>query len=212
MGGRWFRQRVAAGILLMALAAGCGGTMPSDADTSSCTGDETYFPRGTFPKDYPGADEKRRQWYSATLARLNEPSLSCGADPAETYRLIWLHSLAHPVVIRITRTGEEAELDAFQLSGVGAGDPGVLLYRAQRRLSAVDWGRLRTALEQSHFWSLDTSGNMYGVHGEQWIVEGRRNGSYHIVDRWSPPRGTYRDLGVVFFDLAEWQRPDSTWR
>jgi hypothetical protein len=34
------------------------------------------------------------------------------------------------------------------------------------------------------------------VDGAQWIIEGVRNGSYHIVDRWSPTNGEIRALGL----------------
>lgn len=195
------------------LLAGCTTPKPAKPEQpppEQCTGAQTYFPAGTFPADYPGSDRLRRQWYSTVLARLNEPSLSCATGNFASYRLIWLNSLAGPVVIRITRQDRNVTLEAFQLSGLGAGDPGSLLYHVHKRLSVVDWGLLQGALARSDFHDLPTSGNMYGLHGEQWIVEGRDAAGYHIVDRWSPPAGSYRDLGVFFFDLAGWQRPYSS--
>jgi hypothetical protein len=175
-----------------------------------CEGDERFFPKGTFPVDYPASDEMRRQWYSATLSHLDEPSLFCDKLSGETYRLIWLHSYTHPVVIRITRHNNQIIANAFQLSGLGRGDPGVLLYHVQKQLTVTEWEQLKAGLQHSNFWSLPTSGNMYGAHGEQWIIEGRRGDEYHIVDRWTPSAGSYRDLGVLFFDLVGWQRPYSS--
>ena len=35
-----------------------------------------------------------------------------------------------------------------------------------------------------------------GVDGAQWIIEGVRNGTYHVVDRWSPREGQVRALGL----------------
>jgi hypothetical protein len=198
-----------AAVLLMLAVSACA-TPQTIPPQPACDGEAYYFPRGIFPEGYPASDAKRRLWYSASLARIREPSLSCGNREGEAYRLIWLHDFAHPVVIRITSRDRQVEAEAFQLSGTGKGDPGVSLYRVHKRLSTEDWGRLQTALRRSRFWFLPTSGNMYGHHGEQWIVEGRRRDAYHIVDRWSPPAGAYRDLGVVFFDLVHWQRPDSS--
>jgi hypothetical protein len=42
------------------------------------------------------------------------------------------------------------------------------------------------------------------VDGAQWIIEGARNGTYHIVDRWSPEDGEIRALGLLILnDLAK---------
>lgn len=196
--------------ILLALMLSAAATDQPRPAPSACSGDQYYFPAGTFPAAYPASDVQRRRWYSSYLARLHEPSLSCGKVSEETYRLTWLHTFAHPVVIRISRRDSQVKVDAFQLSGSGRGDPGLVLYQTHKRLSMLEWGLLQARLRDSTFWSLPTSGNMYGVHGEQWILEGRRNDTYHIVDRWTPAAGPYRDLGVFIFDLVGWQRPDSS--
>jgi len=196
--------------ILLVLALSPSATAQPRQVISACSGDQYYFPAGTFPAAYPAADLQRRRWYSSYLARLHEPSLACGNGSEETYRLTWLHTSAHPVVIRITQRDRQVEADAFQLSGSGGGDPGLVLYQTHKQLSMKEWGLLQAKLRNSTFWSLPTSGNMYGVHGEQWILEGRRNDTYHIVDRWTPPAGPYRDLGAFIFDLVGWQRPDSS--
>lgn len=201
----WVVPAVLVGLMLSASA-----TDQPRPVISACSGDQYYFPAGTFPAAYPALDVQRRRWYSSYLARLHEPSLSCGKGSEETYRLTWLHTSAHPVVIRITRRDSQVEADAFQLSGSGGGDPGLVLYQTHKLLSVMDWELLQAKLRNSTFWSLPTSGNMYGVHGEQWILEGRRNDTYHIVDRWTPPAGPYRDLGAFIFDLVGWRRPDSS--
>jgi hypothetical protein len=207
-GRRGRRAPLAAVAGLLMLLSGCGH-QPGPA-ASTCAGDEFYFPPATFPTAYPGSDLLRRRWYSSSLQRLGEPSLSCGAGAAETYRFIWLHQFAQPVVIRVSRRGSRIEADAFQLSGEGGADPGWLSYQAHRQLSATDWTALQARLRDAHFWSLPTSGNLYAAHGEQWILEGRRDGSYHVVDRWTPAAGAYRELGVWFFDAVGWERPHSS--
>ena len=104
--------------------------------------------------------------------------------------------------------GEGATLAAAQLSGWGWAEPGEPLARSLQRLTAEDWQRLRKALQRADFWHLPTSGTLYGVHGGQWVIEGQRGGHYHLVDRWSPAAGEFRELGELFFDLAGWLRPE----
>jgi hypothetical protein len=189
--------------LVLALP-GCQSRPPS----AVCSGSNYYFPIDSFPRHYPASDEERRLWYSMPLARIGEPSLSCGhAAEAQSYRLLWLNSQGHPVVIRITRTGNVIMLYAFQLSGWGGTDPGSLTGYTHRRLDNGDWIRLQTALKNAEFWRLPTSGNLYGSHGGQWVIEGNDRGRYHLVDRWSPAAGPYRALGDLFFELSGWIKP-----
>ncbi|KZX58643.1 hypothetical protein A3710_20280 [Stutzerimonas frequens] len=189
--------------LLLAAAHGQAAAAPP-----ACTGADFYFPPGSFPRHYPASDEERRRWYAEPLARLGEPSLSCGHSPdLQSYRLLWLNGLAHPVTIRITRSAGAVMLHAFQLSGWGRADPGKLAAYSHRRLAEADWNRLQAALAAADFWRLPTSGNLYGIHGGQWVIEGNDQGRYHLVDRWSPASGTYRTLGDLFFELADWARP-----
>ena len=55
-----------------------------------------------------------------------------------------------------------------------------------------------------NFWKLPSIQEDRGVDGAQWIIEGARNGTYHIVDRWSPEDGEIRALGLLMLnDLAK---------
>jgi hypothetical protein len=61
------------------------------------------------------------------------------------------------------------------------------------------------ALSKTSFWNMPTrpSKTSLGLDGSQWIVEGRSgSGKYHLVDRWTPRQGAYRDAGLVFLTLA----------
>jgi hypothetical protein len=40
-------------------------------------------------------------------------------------------------------------------------------------------------LHEADFWSLPTAKFVYGHDGEEWLLEGKRNDKYHVVDRWS---------------------------
>jgi hypothetical protein len=47
-----------------------------------------------------------------------------------------------------------------------------------------------------------------GLDGAQWIIEGRRAAQYHVVDRWTPKKGSYRDAGLHFLQLSGLSVPE----
>jgi hypothetical protein len=62
-------------------------------------------------------------------------------------------------------------------------------------------------VDEVKYWSLPTrepaDPNTAAVDGAEWVLEGVRNGTYKIVDRWSPENGPIRDLGLTMtIDLA----------
>ena len=58
-------------------------------------------------------------------------------------------------------------------------------------------------LEGVQFWKMATkSDDPPGFDGDQWIVEARRDGRYHIVDRWTGRDHGLESVGRHFLDLA----------
>src|SRR5438477_7376415 len=49
------------------------------------------------------------------------------------------------------------------------------------------------ALDRFSFWQAPTQEERSGADGARWILEGRSANRYHVVDRWSPPPGPFRD-------------------
>jgi hypothetical protein len=72
-------------------------------------------------------------------------------------------------------------------------------------------------IERLNFWTLSPFENPpseIGPNGErmvtvqfdgaQWIVEGVKGGTYHVVDRWTPKNGPVREIGLMMLeDLAK---------
>ena len=44
--------------------------------------------------------------------------------------------------------------------------------------------------------------NVYQWDGAQWVLEGTRNGRYHVVDRWSPTGTEYEQLCKFLMELS----------
>jgi hypothetical protein len=58
-------------------------------------------------------------------------------------------------------------------------------------------------LDDSCYWQLATQDDsMDGNDGARWILEGVKGGRYHIVDRWTPQNGSYRELCLYALKLS----------
>lgn len=195
------------------LIAACIGQHPTvDALSPSVArpvcpkgGGNYYFPAGVFRYEPGASDAFKQNWYSEFLGVMQEPSLSCGqANVDSVYRFLWLRTSARPISVRISRSVDVVALEAVELSGKGGYEPGTVLRRVRRTLSDTDWEKLETALTRAGFAKLPTvDPSRIGADGAQWTVEGRQKDWYHVVDRWSPNDGPYKELGLLFLQLAE---------
>ena len=165
--------------------------------------DDFFFP--------PRVLEAERAWYSKHLKAMGEPSLSCGVGSGtEVYRFVWLRTFGRPIAVRVSRSDRAATLVAVELTGAGGYEPGSISKRIAKKVAATEWDKLAAALGGVDFWRMPTKPSPPddGLDGAQWIIEGRRNSTYHVVDRWSPRGGPYRDAGLVFLKLAGVSVPD----
>jgi hypothetical protein len=168
-----------------------------------------FFPQYSLDLDKGGL---KAQWYSRQLHALNEPSLSeMAASPsAEVYRFLWLRSFHHPIAIRLeVRPDGTGVLTTRIASGAGGYAPGKLIRDSTRALTKADTYTALAKINSDGFWEapnpVDDQG---GTDGSQWVIEGVRDGKYHVVDRWTPSKGVAHDLGIMFaFDLAKLNLP-----
>ena len=134
---------------------------------------------------------------------MKEPSLSLPRKrKTETYRFLWLRSFDNPIVVRIWRSESNVNLVTKQLDGDGGHHPGKLVVTKARTLSNKEWGEFTKYLEQSSYWTLPTDIGDIGNDGAQWVLEGARENRYHVVDRWSPKNGSYREACFYLLELS----------
>jgi len=64
-------------------------------------------------------------------------------------------------------------------------------------------------IEENKFWELPTvDRSRMGTDGAAWVIEGVKDGRYHIVDRWSPDNGPVRVIGLLMLQkLAKLKIP-----
>jgi hypothetical protein len=132
-------------------------------------------------------------WYSSQLKAMNERPLSALENEDESYRFLWLRSFHKPVAIHVWRVGVRHFIVVKRLNGRGGYDPGRFdLYWAYS-LSENEWDAFMMYLEHSQYWLMPPEDDLLMNDGAQWIMEGYREGRYHVVDRQSPGASTYRD-------------------
>ena len=154
---------------------------------------DEYFPPSSF-------DTFRVGWYTPHLRAMNEPSLfEMRADrAAHVYRFLWLRTFHHPIAIRVD-LGKAANgiLTVKELSGAGGYEPGSIRFKTVVPLTAGEVSSFLSAVKDVGFWGMPTEPpptDSIACDGAQWVLEGVHDGQYHVVDRWSPDPGPYRDL------------------
>jgi hypothetical protein len=172
---------------------------------------ETYFPKNALSDDSWG-DQFKAKWYSQELNVLEEPSLLERAkNPSfESYRFLWLRSFNHPVAIRLDmRADGIGVLTTKVASGAGGFRPGHIIENTSRPLTREQTQAFLARVQKLSFWSLPSHvDDQTGTDGSQWIVEGVKEGKYHVADRWSPDKGPVRELGInLTIGLAQMNVP-----
>jgi hypothetical protein len=158
-----------------------------------------------FPTGYPGDG-----WYPEHLRAMSEPSLSCGQPEGEVYRFLWLRTWGRPVAVRITKDRRNATIAAVELDGAGGYEPGKVRRRTRRKLTDLEWKAISEGITALTFWSMPTETEESGADGAQWVLEGRNGSRYHVVDRWTPKSGAYRELCLQMLRLSGFLDPSGT--
>jgi predicted small lipoprotein YifL len=166
-------------------------------------GEPRYFPPGTLGAGVASLDGLRARWYSKHLKAMSERPIAL-ENGRRTYRLLWLRTFHHPVAIRIVATKDTQTVYATELDGAGGYEPGKVLRKVSRDLSASEFSDFEAFLEASGFWEMASSQVPEGLDGAQWIVEAATD-KYHVVDRWSPTPGPIRAIGDRFLSLVSWR-------
>jgi hypothetical protein len=171
--------------------------------TGQLTFDHSYhFPDGAFHPLVPDAEGFAVRWYSKHLSAMGEPRLFEQPDVGETYRFLWLRSFQRPVAVRVSRDGERRTLFVKELHGAGGSAPGVVTLNLSRALSAAEWGEFVRLLEAACYWRMPAHDGLWGADGSQWILEGSREGRYHVVHRWTPRPGDFREACYYLLKIS----------
>jgi hypothetical protein len=181
--------------------------LPTNTARASCRtllSNQFFFARGTFredprPSEHRPMDEHMRAGFSATLRSLHEPSLSCAHRGAQVFRFLWERAFHEPLAIRVTLPSDQ-DFSAFVH----------LTSEPPRQLSIAEQREFVSAFERAAVWTMPTFKDAVGLDGASWVVEARVGSYYHVVDRWSPRPGPFRELGLTFMRLARVPTDEAT--
>jgi len=168
--------------------------------TSAALAQTHYFPPQAFCD--AGETEHCERWYVPHLVAMKEPSLweTSKKQSNETYRFLWLRTFHHPVAARLEiRADRSGELFVKVLSGAGGYEPGHLIRNQSHKIDKQLVDIFLKLLDQADFWTATTEQeqtDVVNLDGAQWIMEGTKDGQYHVVDRWSPKEGPYRKAAL----------------
>lgn len=179
------RKRCAIAFLAVcASTGGCTGTTGARRDLAP------YF-RATTPLYAP--------LYERFLRAMSEPAMEMVAERSHrAFRFTYLTSFQGAVAVRVEAGDAGAQLDASVLTGNTDDGLGPLAQRIQRKLTAAEWTAWEAAVANARFFDMPAEPEMGGLDGENWLLEGARDGHTHWVEHWSPsPTSThaaFRDL------------------
>ena len=194
------------------LAVICLTIVRANADT------ECFPPRALVLENPPSGttdiSESLEEQFSVAFGRMNEPSLwklSQGDKGVVSYRFLLLPTWNKPVAVRIERTWGRMALNLVRLDGQAGYDIGQIDLNKQVSLSQPQWERLTTLVEGADFWDMPARIDDLGCDGADLIVEGVKDGEYHVVHRWSPQPGAYTELCRYMLDLTGMEMGQKQW-
>ena len=164
-----------------------------------------YFPVNVSSTD-PGTSNFESRWYAMQLRAAHEPSLLDMAKDksALIYRFVWLRTFHHPIIARLVVDGDGiGRLTAVEMTGQGGFAPGVLARKQTLDVSKDDVAHLQSLIAAIRYWTMPTESGPIGNDGAQWIFEGVQSGQYHVVVRWSPEGGPYREVCLYMLKLSK---------
>lgn len=167
-----------------------------------------YFPPGTFAKPDGSPDDSRADVLALYLHDIGEPPLvrSDNNSEAHAYRLIWTAFPAGKTVVLRLQVDSQGTARIFAKQTPFDGTN--LLLDNEKNISIEGVNRFLECVKRGDFWQLPTREQHEPQvnDGSYWVLEGVRDGNYHLVYRRAPERhpGPFTNIGrYLAKDLAQ---------
>jgi hypothetical protein len=158
---------------------------------------DAYVPAEAFNRR---ESEGIAEYYSS----MQEWPFSCLDEEVETYRLLFIPSFETPASIRVWQEGGRKFIELRQLASARRPRGGAqeMQKTITRPLSEEEWGHFVGLLEKSGFWAMPTREGDIGLDGASFLLEGQKDGRYHVVCRWSPTDGNFLDACGYLLEIS----------
>jgi hypothetical protein len=188
-------------VAAITLAAGLGvaAYIKQRARANRCA-QASYFPNGTLRQD------RLTEWKTKSYAAMLEQPFTCFEGDTEVYRLLFLAAFENPTSIRIWRDGNQYQIAIKQLSDTVTTEatPRDLVFNVTRSLTAEQWNKVQELLNKANFWSMQSMDvRELGFDGVSSVLEGRKDGKYHVVDRWVPEDENFLELCGYLLEISK---------
>jgi len=162
------------------------------------------FPENALNDRWENEDRLLDDWYGKHLRAMREKSLLDISDKnTETYRFLWLRTFHHPIAVTAIREGYSFRMVSRELDGAGGYEPGKMHRTDNIELSKDQWCKLIKLLDDASYWNMPPhQRDESGEDGAQWVLEGVSDNRYHLVDRWSPTTGEFREACLYLLELS----------
>jgi hypothetical protein len=163
----------------------------------------SFFPEGVFSERMK-LHQFIAAWYGKHLTAMDEPSLFELRSHKDScvYRFLWLRTFHNPITVRLIIDNDgSGHLISKVTSGAGGYKPGDIAETLEKPVSAVQVSSFEKAIKGLGFWDLPTTIEVRGLDGASWIIEGVKDGEYHIVDRWCP-NGLFKQTALFLIELG----------
>lgn len=132
---------------------------------------------------------------------MKERPLYPAAATGVIYRFLWLRTFHAPIAIRVSQEAQRASIVTKKSDGTGGYQPGMLVVDDERRLTEEEWTSVAEIVRNVSFWTARATSRM-GLDGASWLLEGVKDGKYHVIDEWSPREGPAREFGLALLELS----------
>ena len=149
--------------------------------------------------------EGMNSWYTKQLNALEELSLYKQKieEEKKIFRFTWLRTFHNPISIRleILQNGSGV-LYSKMTDGAGGYEPGKIRENTIAKINKKEVEAFLELINMYDFWNIPTQEKILGCDGAMWIIEGVWDPKYHLVERWSPKKGSIRAIGLFLLRLS----------
>ena len=106
------------------------------------------------------------------------------------YRLTVIPSVGGPFMIRVSKIFKDSSLKLVYRKLSGFKNREDIRIDLVHTLDSIEYPQaldsLSILLDNLNFWELDNDWECDGADGDIYVLEGLKNGRYHLICRWSP--------------------------